>query len=134
MGLLLDTHIWIWFRTGAGNLTKLEIDNILDSHNKNQLFISVISVWEVAMLQKHGRLSLHQSTDRWVASAIKGLRVLPLTADIAIESVSLPHLEHKDPADRFILATSRILKLNILTHDKILLNYISSGFCKGSLD
>ena len=131
MGLLLDTHIWIWFKMGASQLKQREIEQILHAHAQNKLFISTISIWEVAMLQKHGRLALHQPINQWLKTATKGIQQLPISTEIALESVLLPNLNHKDPADRFILATSRILSLTLLTHDVILLDYVNLGYLPG---
>ena len=60
-------------------------------------------------------------------NALKGIQVISIDSEIALDSVCLPDLEHKDPADRFILATSRILNCALMTHDKKLIDYAAKG-------
>lgn len=126
--LLIDTHIWIWFRNGVESLSKHEIERILDAHRHQTLYLSAISIWEVTMLEKMGKLSLRYPIQDWIQQASQGVSVVPITSDIAVESVILPNLDHKDPADRFILATARLKQLALLTHDRVLQAYIQEGY------
>jgi len=61
----------------------------------------------------------------WVRDALAypGVQLLPLTPDIAIESTRLPDPFHKDPADRILVATARVLNLSVLTEDRKILAY-----------
>jgi len=71
--LLLDTHIWIWV---AENLTaKLStscIDGIRLARRQERLLVSAISVWEVAILDAKGRITLSANCHEWVNLGIKG--------------------------------------------------------------
>lgn len=122
MKLLVDTHIWIWFRVGSSRLLKSEIELILRHQSSDSLFLSAISIWETAMFQKSGRIVINEPIHQWVNRAINGFKVVPITTEIALESVAL-ELNHKDPADRFIIATSRVMGLQILSHDQIIDKY-----------
>jgi PIN domain nuclease of toxin-antitoxin system len=129
--LILDTHIWIWAING--NVDRLSTEGLkaieIASQN-NQLGVCAISVWEVGMLESKGRVQLGKVCLDWVRDALSapGLRLLPLTPEIAIESSRLPGGLHGDPADRILAATSRIMKATLVTKDLKLLDYASQSF------
>lgn len=128
--LILDTHIFLWLMEGNSELSVNEIKLIKQFSKKNPILISAISVWEIAQLQKSGRITLKQPTELWVDEALNtpGVQLAPLTPDILCESVDLPGEFHKDPADRMIVATARIIKAALLTRDKKILEYSQQGF------
>jgi PIN domain nuclease of toxin-antitoxin system len=119
--LLIDTHYWIWLQNGNNErLTAANLDLINKAAAHGYLYISVMSVWEVAMLESKGRIRLQTTCEQWVqqALAIPGLTLTPITPAIAIESTRLPGNFHGDPADRIIVSTARALKAKLLTSDK----------------
>jgi PIN domain nuclease of toxin-antitoxin system len=128
-GLLLDTHIFLWLMFKDKNLSKSELKLIEQYAKKNSLFISAISIWEIALLAKRGRINLYQPPLKWVeeALALPGISLAPLTPAILCESVDLPEEFHKDPADRMIVATARMMKLRLMTHDQKILDYAEQG-------
>jgi PIN domain nuclease of toxin-antitoxin system len=90
--LLIDTHYWIWLQAGnSERLTPSDLDLINKAAAQSYLYLSVMSVWEVAMLESKGRVRLHASCEQWVqqALAIPGLTLAPITPAIAIESTPL---------------------------------------------
>lgn len=128
MWMLIDTHIFLWFVLGDPEITPAEIDKLSVAHREKRLFMSAISIWEIAMLHKGNKIALHQPLDLWIDRATQGIQILPITPDIALESVQLPNCVHKDPADRFILATARIHGLSLITRDEKLLDYMALGY------
>jgi PIN domain nuclease of toxin-antitoxin system len=122
--ILLDTHIWIWWMNGGGNLTSDQV-RAIDDHAGGGMGISPISCWEVAMLVARGRLALNMPADKWVDAALThpAVTVMPLTPAVAVDSVNLPNLEHRDPADRFLIATARANDCPLLTNDHVILAY-----------
>jgi len=119
--LLIDTHYWIWLQFGTREcVTARSLAVIRDAATRGDLFLSVMSVWEVGMLESKGRLQLYTSCTQWVeeALAMTGLSVAPLTPTIALESNHLPGSFHGDPADRIIVATARAMGARLLTSDK----------------
>jgi PIN domain nuclease of toxin-antitoxin system len=129
--LILDTHIWIWAINGEiARLSSEALEAIEIASQKNQLGVSAISVWEVGMLESKGRIQCGNVCLDWVRDALSapGLRLIPLTPEIAIESSRLPGGLHGDPADRILAATSRIMKATLVTKDLKLLEYASQSF------
>jgi len=86
----------------------------------NELWLSPISTWEALILHEKGRIHLQGDIDVWVADATARFRVAPLTHEIVTASCRLS-LPHRDPADRFLAATAKVLDLTLLTADASLL-------------
>lgn len=124
--LLLDTHYWIWMQTGDQGYFRPAVAKAIESGAAaGRLLISIISVWEFAMLESKGRIRIGIPCAEWVSRALDtpGLSVAPLTPEIAIESTRLPGFFHGDPADRIIAATARHMNAQILTRDERLIAY-----------
>jgi PIN domain nuclease of toxin-antitoxin system len=123
---VLDTHVWIWVVEGDRNaLSRTAIDAIEEAARGGAVRVSAISVWEVAMLETKGRISLSLPTEDWVRAALRapGVGLLPLSPEIAIESTRLPGAPHGDPADRILIASARILGTRLATCDGEILGY-----------
>ena len=124
--LLLDTHCWLWAQLGmVQHLSRGAQSALKRAETAGQLRVSVISVWEVGMLEKRGRIGLPMNIRTWVGEALSkpGVSLAPLTPEIALESIDLPGELHGDPADRILVATARVLGATLLTKDKRLLEY-----------
>jgi PIN domain nuclease of toxin-antitoxin system len=123
--LLLDTHVWVRYGFKAPPLRKAAIDAIETGLDSGNVFVSVISVWEIALLVRQNKLTLHKSVASWVdeALAVPGLQLLPFSPQIAIESVNLPDPMHKDPSDRILVASARVERLTLVTADKAVLKF-----------
>ena len=122
--ILLDTHIWVWWVDENPQLSQRHTQLLQDSEQEG-LGVSAMSCWEVAKLVERRRLQLACSIEEWMEQAVAypGLRVLPLTPQIAIESTKLPAPFHRDPADQIIVATARMHDLSLLTMDRLILDY-----------
>ena len=124
-GLLLDTHIWFRYQVTPKLLRASTLTAIDRAAIRNGVFVSAISVWELAMLERDGKLDLYGGADRWSQAALSksGISLLPLSPQIAIASVYLPEPMHKDPADRILVATARVERLTLVTSDKNILAF-----------
>jgi len=124
--LLLDTHYWIWHQLGDREQVPDEVRKAIESAaSDGRLLLSAISVWELGMLEAKGRIRLQSPCEQWVkeALAMPGLALVPLTAEIAVDSSRLPAPFHGDPADRIIVATARRMRARLVTRDQKLLAY-----------
>lgn len=128
--LLLDTHTWVWLNNGSDELSNKIIHTIDNAADSGKVFISAISIWEIATLAAKKRLILRTPLKEWVDEALSqvGVELVPLSPDISIESSELPNGFHGDPADRLIVATSRVKRMVILTRDSKILSYSKEGF------
>ncbi len=116
---LLDTHAWVWWVQGDARLGRHILRRLDELPAGDRPAISDISLWEVATLASLGRLEFPGTLEAWLAIAAnpKTVRVLPVTPRIAAEVARLPDRFHRDPADRLIVATSRVHGLRVLTKD-----------------
>ncbi len=131
--LLLDTHAWLWFLGGTdGRLSKNLIARIEAASGAGQLWMSVISIWEIGLLEAKGRVHLGMIVEEWVAEALAkpGVRLAKLEPAIALAASRLPGVFHADPADRFLVATARALNAVLVTADKRIIGYAKHGYLK----
>jgi PIN domain nuclease of toxin-antitoxin system len=128
--LLLDTHCWVWMQFGLQEpFSARGLVTLREAAAHARLLVSVISVWEVALLESKGRIRLWMDCETWVRQALvtPGLTLAPLTPEIAIASTRLPGDLHGDPADRLIVATARAHGATLLTKDTKILAYGRAG-------
>lgn len=131
--LLLDTHVWLWFALGdTGRLASPVRKKIEAAVHGGKLAVSVISVWEIGMLEAKGRIILGSPCEKWVATALElpGLRLIGLEPEIAVASSRLPGEMHGDPADRILAATARERDAVLATADERLVEYGKAGFMR----
>lgn len=117
MNLLLDTHIWIWSQLDPARIGKHVASQL--SSGLHELWLSPVSVWEALTLMQKGRVRVNDPLT-WVERAADQMREAPLTQEIVRASFALA-LPHADPADRFLAATAKVLKLTLITADTRLL-------------
>jgi PIN domain nuclease of toxin-antitoxin system len=93
-----------------------------------QLHLSVISVWEIAMLEAKGRLAVGRRCESWVEEALEKSRVrlVPLDPTVTILSTRLEGFTYGDPADRMLAATVLDKGWRLVTADQRLIRYLES--------
>ena len=130
--VLLDTHVWVWLLNGDPKLNPKAVKAIERSISEEAVLLSAISPWEVAMLVSKGRLTLDRDVGEWVSTAVSipGIRLEPISPEIAVASTRLPGNIHPDPADRLIAATARHFGVLLITDDQLLLDYGAAGHLK----
>ncbi len=124
--VVIDTHILIWFVNGSEHLSKIAQDTINQTiASDDEIIISSISTWEIAMLINKDRLVLSMDIESWLNNIenIQGFRFAPVDNEIAFKSTQLPGEFHKDPADRMIVATARKLAVPLITADQKIRQY-----------
>ena len=127
--VLLDTHVWVWLMFGDKRLGSANRRLLENAVPDGLLRVSVISVWEIAMLESKGRLTLASDCESWVREALAapGVRLSEITPHVAVSSTRLPGVFHGDPADRILIATARESGAILLTADQAILQYGSEG-------
>ncbi|WP_268248194.1 type II toxin-antitoxin system VapC family toxin [Paludibacterium paludis] len=127
---MIDTHVLVWLMQGdSSRLSNRTVELIEQAAQEDTLYVSAITPWEIAMLVSKGRLSLDRDVGEWLqlALSISGIRIAPLSPDVAVASTRLPWECHPDPADRIIVATARHLGAVLVTEDLLLLGYAGQG-------
>ena len=117
MKLLLDTHIMLWSllepeRLPVAVATALENDS-------NELWVSPISTWEIHVLAEKGRVQLDTRPDLWLREVFNTIpfKEAPLNHEVALRSRTIEY-DYEDPADRFLIATTIVYDLTLVTADR----------------
>ena len=127
MRYLLDTCALIWLGMGGGDLSA-------DAKRRigvaSSLHYSSISAWEVARLQKEGKVAIPTDPAEFLADLadMYGLSAIPPDDEIMLRAALLPDF-HKDPADRIIIATALANGMAIVTADGKFPQYGVRTFC-----
>lgn len=111
-GYLLDTHVLIWWWTDSPRLG-MQARAVLQDPD-SALFLSAVSVWEIAVKRKAGRLGLIGELDELAADP--DFKPLPIMWQHAVLVESLPDL-HTDPFDRMLVAQAKHEGLVLITAD-----------------
>ena len=114
-GVLLDTCAIIRLASGAGELSRVAMEEIAKAP---LAYVSPISLWEIVLKVKSGNLVITGEPETFFKDAVENydLTVLPLSLEVMAKSVDLPEI-HKDPADRFIIASALLNGLPVVTTD-----------------
>jgi PIN domain nuclease of toxin-antitoxin system len=125
MPAVLDTHAWIWWATNDRRLSRRARAAIQKSLARGEVWISMISIWEMAKKVEKGQLALDRPLDDWFEAALsaEGLHVAEMTRPILVDSCRLPQPFHGDPADQIIVSTARSLSATVVTKDARLRDY-----------
>lgn len=125
MPTLLDTHTWLWWATGDARLSRRAKASVTDAARRTDLWLSMISIWEIAKKVEKGQLAFDRPLVAWLdaATSLDGLRLWELTPPILVESCRLPGDFHGDPADRMIVASARHHGAVLVTKDERIRRY-----------
>jgi PIN domain nuclease of toxin-antitoxin system len=116
MRLLVDTHTLLWFLQGDKRLSKTAA-NLLESP-ESIVFVSMASVWEIAIKISLQKLRISYSLDKDLPQFLNdcGFHLLPITFAHVARIQTLP-FHHRDPFDRILIAQAMIDKYRIITQD-----------------
>ena len=115
--LLLDTCTFLWIAAGAPDLSGRAREAFVDPGN--EVHLSAVSGWEIAVKHALGRLPLPEPPDRFVPAQRRahGIGALPLDEGAALFLARLPAL-HRDPFDRMLVSQAIVGGLTLLTPDE----------------
>ena len=116
MKYLLDTHTLLWFLTGDERLSDRARRLIDDSSNEK--FLSIVSLWEIAIKVGLGKLDLGKPFEQVFPERLRfnHIEILDITVDSLIKLTTLP-FHHRDPFDRMIIAQGLVEGLPIISVD-----------------
>ncbi len=122
MKILLDTHIFLWLIHKNKPLSKEVIEVI--NNPENEIFLSVVSIWECVIKYQIGKLNFPESPEIYLPKKRAEYLIESLVIDEgSIKNlIDLPLL-HKDPFDRLLISQSLQHNLTIITDDNAILQY-----------
>lgn len=122
MKILLDTHSFLWWIANSKKISETARELISDS--TNEIYLSAVSTWEIAIKEQLGKLSVPKPLPRFFSEQMRlnGFQFLPIELEHSCRVNSLP-LIHRDPFDRLLIAQGITENLPILTIDKLIRSY-----------
>jgi PIN domain nuclease of toxin-antitoxin system len=119
VNLLLDTHAFLWFISGDAALSVK--GRTLIENEENDKFVSIVSLWEIAIKTSIGKLPLAKPFDQLIPEQLElnGFDVLGLKIGHATKLAKLP-FHHRDPFDRMLVAQCLAENLPLLSNDSTL--------------
>lgn len=116
MNYLLDTHTFLWFIENNKNLPE-SIRSLIQT-TQEEVYVSIVTPWEIAIKTSIGKLSLSKPIEILFPSEITTNKfiLLPISYSHIIELVKLP-FHHNDPFDRMLIAQAMNLNLSIISRD-----------------
>ncbi len=127
--LLLDTHAWVWTLDGRRDAMVAQAAVLIEAAARDgRLYVSDISFWEVSLKAARKRLAFSIDPTLWLSKAADapGIRGLPLTREVLIQSTLLPDTLHGDPADRMLIAQAQLSGCSLLTCDQRIVAFATS--------
>lgn len=118
--ILLDTCALIWWTTEPGRLSE-KASKACSTINIEGAALSSMSIWEIGIKIKKGKLDLKLSIEDYVSrlNNIRGLEIVPVNEAIWIYNLKFDWNNH-DPVDRTIVATAKLMNLPIVTCDSLI--------------
>lgn len=122
MRLLLDTHAFMWWDSDPDKIPE-ETFTLL-KQPKNELLLSLVSVWEMQIKVQLGKLTLRNDLKDIVQQqqTTNGIELLPVSLAHVLDIDELPY-HHKDPFDRLLIAQSRVESVSLVSGDRIFQQY-----------
>jgi PIN domain nuclease of toxin-antitoxin system len=121
MRVILDTHAFIWWTEEPARLSPRVLTLCKDPGN--DLFLSLVSLWEIQIKMQLGKLTLNQPLPVVIAlQQANGLMLLPIIAQHIYELQNLPR-HHGDPFDRLLIAQARVEEITLISHDDAFQQY-----------
>ena len=122
MKILLDTHIFLWYISGDPRLPEDQRNAI--RHADNEIYLSVVSLWEALVKHQSGKLTFPQPPELYLPQQRERHRI----ASLSLDEISVAHLAslppiHRDPFDRMLICQANVHGLTIMTVDEIMPAY-----------
>jgi len=120
--ILLDTHVFLWFIAGDERLATSWVSEIRDPNN--EVYLSVVSVWEAVIKHQNGRLPLPEPPQIYLPLQRErhGIGSVVVDEESVAHLAALPSL-HRDPFDRILIAQARRHGFVIATVDEAIRQY-----------
>jgi PIN domain nuclease of toxin-antitoxin system len=118
MKLLLDTHAFLWWDSNDAHLP--EALRAAIASPQNEIFVSAVTVWEIAIKRSSGKLTFGRGVAKAIAN--HGFSALPITVAEAEWAGELPQY-HRDPFDRLLVAQAQLGGMVLVTVDEQILRY-----------
>ena len=118
MRVLIDTHVFIWYVQSSDRL--LSSVTAIINDGRNDILLSIASVWEMAIKQSTGKLNLGHPYAGFISEQMRlnNMELLPVRLEHLDLITTLP-LHHRDPFDRLLIAQAIVEDILIISADNV---------------
>lgn len=126
VNIVLDTCALLWWTLEPAQLSKTALWQL---NQQKMLWVSSISLWEIGLKLKNNKLDIGMSIDKYVAllKELGTLTIVPVDEAVWLKNLAL-EWDHRDPADRTIVATAELLQAQIATTDGLIAHHYPAIF------
>jgi len=125
MKYLIDTHTFIWFLKGSEDLS--EGSRKIIENEKNEIFISIVSLWEISIKVALGKLKMLAPYETLISEVYKAnMLIISIDFSHTVVQNKLPFY-HKDPFDRLIASQALAENMNLLSNDGVFDSYFTGS-------
>lgn len=126
MKIVLDNYALIWWSVDPDKLSQRAKEACQEMEQEKNGLVPSTAIWEIAIKIKNHKLDLGVSIDDYIATLKKSnvVRIIPIDEEIWLESVKL-EWEHRDPADRVVVAVAKRNQAAIITADQKIASFYS---------
>ena len=122
MRFLLDTCVFLWFIARDKTLPSFLVEKIRSP--ENEVFLSAISMWEISVKQKLGKITLPEDAGAYIPEQRRQHQI----ESLALDEESVAHLKrlpelHRDPFDRILICQALEKSLTLMTPDEVIRQY-----------
>lgn len=124
--IVIDTHILLWWFSGEeARLSRLALKTLENERQQGGIVVSSATAWEISVLAFRKRIGLTSSVSEWLemVERVDAITFVPVDNEIAVRSTQLGDDFHRDPGDRFIVATAQKLSAPLVTADEKIRRY-----------
>ena len=121
MQILLDSHALLWFLEGNEKMPEATVEII--NTPENEIYVSIVSIWEIAIKFSIGKLQLDGGVDTLIKNIEEnGFSILDVSTE-HVNTVAELHFIHRDPFDRMLVAQAMVEGISIMTIDSNITKY-----------
>ncbi len=122
MRYLVDTKVFLWMQAEPSRLGPRAAEAL--THERNEVYLSAASAWEIAIKYRLGRLVLPDKPARYIPDRMAAAQILhlPIDASHALGAAELDDL-HSDPVDRLLISQSKLERMWMVSTDSSLGNH-----------
>jgi len=116
MRYLVDTKVFLWMQAEPSRLGPRASEAL--THERNEVYLSAASAWEIAIKYRLGRVVLPDKPARYIPDRMAAAQVLhlPIDASHALGTAALDDL-HSDPVDRLLISQAKLERMRIVSTD-----------------